>query len=113
MPPKKKGGKKDKKKAGDGEDGEKQAGKEAGEPSEKEVLLQQQLDILTDQLGTVKKRVEDLREENDWLQTEAQKVRVESHEYMSYMEKKTNKRQSTWCYKFFCTGVSEKASYLL
>ncbi|ESO82029.1 hypothetical protein LOTGIDRAFT_135547, partial [Lottia gigantea] len=34
-------------------------------------------------------------QENDWLQQEAQKVRVESHEYMSYIEKKTSKRQTT------------------
>jgi len=95
MPPKKKGGKKGKKKKGDGEDGETVGRPQAGEPSEKEEFLQKELDVLTDQLTAVKKKVEDLRQENDWLQTEAQKIRVESHEYMSYMEKKTNKRQTT------------------
>eukprot|EP00795_Rhopilema_esculentum_P009033 gene9033-16676_t len=34
------------------------------------------------------------RLENEWLQQEAQEVRIESHEYMSYMTKKTQKRQS-------------------
>ncbi|KAJ8319103.1 hypothetical protein KUTeg_004194 [Tegillarca granosa] len=37
----------------------------------------------------------DSRKEHEWLQQEAHRVRVESHEYMSYMEKKTSKRQTT------------------
>lgn len=34
------------------------------------------------------------RHDNDWLEEEARKTRVESHEYMTYMTKKTKKRQS-------------------
>ena len=36
------------------------------------------LDGLTDELQSLKKQVDDLRTENDWLQQEAQKVRTES-----------------------------------
>ena len=36
------------------------------------------LNGLTDELGNLKKNVDDLRQENDWLQQEAQKVRTES-----------------------------------
>ncbi|XP_076458449.1 coiled-coil domain-containing protein 166-like [Babylonia areolata] len=65
------------------------------EPTEKEIMLQEELAKVTKELEDSKKRVDDLRHENDWLQQEAQKVRIESHEYMSYMEKKTSKRQTT------------------
>lgn len=50
---------------------------------------------VTSDLENARKKVEDLRKENDWLQQEANRVRNESHEYMSYMEKKTSKRQTT------------------
>lgn len=64
-------------------------------PTEKEIMLQEELAKVTKALEDAKVQVEDLRMENDWLQQEAQKVRIESHEYMSYMEKKTSKRQTT------------------
>ncbi|CAH1794050.1 unnamed protein product [Owenia fusiformis] len=92
MPPKKKG-KEKKKKGDDGEAKRKDDGEK--EPSDKEKLLQQELDQLTGELDSMKQKVEELRAENEWLQQEAHKVRIESHEYMSYMEKKTSKRQTT------------------
>ncbi|KAK0046154.1 basal body-orientation factor 1 [Biomphalaria pfeifferi] len=64
-------------------------------PSEKEVILQSELEKVSLQLEEAKNRVVDLKKENEWLQNEAQKIRIESHEYMSYMEKKTSKRQTT------------------
>ncbi|XP_065826379.1 coiled-coil domain-containing protein 166-like [Oscarella lobularis] len=64
-------------------------------PTEHEVALRQELDGLDEQIKALKKQLEDLQKDNDWLQEEAQKTRVESHEYMSYMSKKSQKRQST------------------
>ncbi|XP_050393685.2 coiled-coil domain-containing protein 153 [Patella vulgata] len=94
MPPKKKGkGKKGKK--GKGSATPPNEKPKTPEPTEKEILLQEELEKVSSDLDNAKKRVEDLRMENDWLQQEAQKVRVESHEYMSYIEKKTSKRQTT------------------
>jgi len=97
MPPKKKG-----KKKGGGKGKKNEPAEEQGGPSpdsepanDKEVLLQQELDALTEQLSSLKAKVDEYRQENDWLQQEAQKIRMESHEYMSYMEKKTTKRQTT------------------
>ncbi|ELU12619.1 hypothetical protein CAPTEDRAFT_218925 [Capitella teleta] len=94
MPPKKgkkgKGKGKDKKKGGSPAEGD-----ETSEPVDKETLLKNELEDLTKDLESLKEEVEKLRQENDWLQQEAYKVRSESHEYMSYMEKKTNKRQIT------------------
>ncbi|XP_033752539.1 coiled-coil domain-containing protein 166-like [Pecten maximus] len=97
MPPKKKGGKKGKKgKGGKDDDGDEPKQKPATpEPTEKELILQQELVKVTSDLENARKKVEDLRKENDWLQQEANRVRNESHEYMSYMEKKTSKRQTT------------------
>ncbi|CAL1543370.1 unnamed protein product [Lymnaea stagnalis] len=104
MPPKKgkKGGKKSGKKGGKkGKKGGKKDTPSVGdqskapEPTEKEVLLQAELEKVTLQLEAAKFTVEDLKQENEWLQNEAQKIRIESHEYMSYMEKKTSKRQTT------------------
>lgn len=97
MPPKK--GKKGKGKKG--KKGKKESAKSETAENEddifvdKEELLQKELDQLTEQLQTQKDKVDELRKETDWLQQEAAKVRVESHEYMSYMEKKTTKRQTT------------------
>ncbi|XP_078609868.1 coiled-coil domain-containing protein 166-like [Branchiostoma floridae x Branchiostoma japonicum] len=105
MPPKKKGkggkkGKKGKKGKGDKGDGDEAAGTAApsAEPPEgedREELLAKQLQSVNDELAEKKRRVEELRKENEWLQQEAHQTRVESHEYMSYMAKKTHKRQST------------------
>ncbi|KXJ28511.1 golgin subfamily A member 6-like protein 7 [Exaiptasia diaphana] len=95
MPPKKKG----KGKKGKGKGGDKDSGSDGpvpkDEPTEKEQELRKELDQLTEKLKTVKNEVEDLRKENEWLQEEAQQTRLESHEYMSYMSKKTQKRQTT------------------
>lgn len=93
MPPKGKKGKKGKKKGKDEPTSDEKP--KTPEPTDKEVMLQEELDKVTKDLEDAKIRVEDLRKENEWLQQEAQKVRIESHEYMSYMEKKTSKRQTT------------------
>ncbi|KAK7112122.1 coiled-coil domain-containing protein 166-like [Littorina saxatilis] len=90
MPPK---GKKGKKKGKDKPAPEEKP--KTPEPTEKEVLLQDELNKVTQDLEDAKTKVGDLRNENEWLLQEAQKVRIESHEYMSYMEKKTSKRQTT------------------
>ncbi|KAK7004047.1 basal body-orientation factor 1 [Biomphalaria glabrata] len=99
MPPKK--GKKGKGKKGKGKkNGDKLKSASSDKPktplpSEKEVILQSELEKVSLQLEEAKNRVVDLKKENEWLQNEAQKIRIESHEYMSYMEKKTSKRQTT------------------
>jgi len=95
MPPKK-GKKKGKKGKGKGKKKDDKLSEGEGEEFvDKETLLTQELEQLTNELDDLKKQVDDLRQENDWLQQEAQKVRTESHEYMSYMDKKTSKRQTT------------------
>ena len=68
---------------------------ETVEAVDREALLQKEFDGLTLNLLSLKKEVDELRAENEFLQTEAQQTRVESHEYMSYMAKKTHKRQTT------------------
>ena len=69
---------------------------EAAAPvQDRETLLQKEHDGLTLELANLKKEVDELRRENEFLQNEAQQTRVESHEYMSYMAKKTHKRQTT------------------
>ncbi|XP_041363057.1 basal body-orientation factor 1-like [Gigantopelta aegis] len=96
MPPKKKGkGKGKGKKGGKGDAPAETEKPKSPEPTEKELLLKEELQKITDELENAKIKVDDLRKENDWLQTEAHKVRVESHEYMSFIEKKTSKRQTT------------------
>ncbi|BFZ03336.1 hypothetical protein BsWGS_06375 [Bradybaena similaris] len=67
----------------------------APEPTQKELLLKNELEAVTLQLEKAKAAVKELRQENEWLQNEAQTIRIESHEYMSFMERKTNKRQTT------------------
>lgn len=92
MPPKKGKGKK----KGKGEDTPAEPEKpKTPEPTEKEILLKAELEQVTLQLEKDKQTVDELKQENEWLQNEAQKIRIESHEYMSYMEKKTSKRQTT------------------
>lgn len=100
MPPKKKGkgkgkGKKLKKAGKTGGEGGDDGPVEPPKPTEKELLLRKELEVLTEELAGLKNRVEELRHENEWLQQEAHQTRVESHEYMSYMSKKTHKRQTT------------------
>ncbi|XP_070291059.1 coiled-coil domain-containing protein 166 isoform X2 [Salvelinus sp. IW2-2015] len=62
--------------------------------SDREALLQREYDKLTDTLNNLKRKVEKLRRENEFLQNEANQTRMESQEYMSYMSKRTQKRQS-------------------
>merc|ERR1739838_162840 len=88
MPPKKGKDKPAKKKEKEKED--------LGPPvsTEKELQLQTELDELQEKLTILKSEVESLRKENDFLNEEAGQTRTESHEYMSFMAKKTNKRQT-------------------
>ncbi|XP_031575101.1 coiled-coil domain-containing protein 153-like, partial [Actinia tenebrosa] len=95
MPPKKKNKGKKKGKGGDKETGAEGEGEKKPEPTEKELELRKELEKITEKLRALKLEVEGLRQENEWLQEEAQKTRLESHEYMSYMSKKTQKRQTT------------------
>ncbi|XP_063446467.1 coiled-coil domain-containing protein 166-like [Mytilus trossulus] len=100
MPPKK--GKKGKGKKGKkGGKGDKDDGAGEGlekprtpEPSEKEVILQQELEKVTNELETNRARVQELRKEHEWLQQEANRVKMESHEYMSYMDTKETMRKT-------------------
>ncbi|XP_070977399.1 coiled-coil domain-containing protein 166 [Oncorhynchus clarkii lewisi] len=62
--------------------------------SDSEALLQREYDKLTDTLNNLKRKVEKLRRENEFLQNEANQTRMESQEYISYMSKRTQKRQS-------------------
>jgi len=93
MPAKKKGKKKGKGSSKGDTEGEEGGGKL--EPTGKEQELRKELEVLTEKLSNLKREVEELRKENEWLQEEAQQTRLESHEYMSYMAKKTQKRQTT------------------
>lgn len=93
MPKKGKKGKKGKKEVKDVEP-EVEEGAGTGQPTEKEVMLQKELDELTAKLTEMKARQVTLTADNDWLQQEANKIRIENHEYMNYVEKKTNKRQT-------------------
>ncbi|XP_012987409.1 coiled-coil domain-containing protein 121 isoform X2 [Esox lucius] len=89
MPPKKKGDSARKQDgAGTGVVGTENTG------SDRENLLQREYDKLTDTLNNLKRNVEKLRRENEFLQNEANQTRMESQEYMSYMSKWTQKRQS-------------------
>jgi len=60
---------------------------------DKEELLHEELAKVTNNINAIKQEIVDTKRECDFLQDEAQKIRVESHEYMSYMEKKIHKRQ--------------------
>ncbi|KAL0969939.1 hypothetical protein UPYG_G00234840 [Umbra pygmaea] len=61
---------------------------------DRESLLQREYDNLTDTFNNLKRKVEKLRCENEFLQNETDQTRMESHEYMSYMSKHTQKRQN-------------------
>ncbi|XP_028395123.1 coiled-coil domain-containing protein 166-like [Dendronephthya gigantea] len=89
MPPKKKGKAKKGNANAEGDDD-----RADSKPTEREILLSQQLEAITEELKEVKRNVDELRKENEWLQEEAQNTRRESHEYMAYMSRKTQKRQS-------------------
>ena len=95
MPKKGKKGKKGKKEAKDDDQSSETGGAAAaGQPTEKEVILQRELDELTAKLAEMKEKQKTLGAENDFLQQEANKIRIENHEYMNYIEKKANKRQT-------------------
>ncbi|CAF3037544.1 unnamed protein product [Rotaria socialis] len=85
MPPKGKKAKSEKKKK------EKE---EILRPSEKESILQAELDKKVEELADIKLRVRTAQQENNWLNEEANKVRAETAEYVQYMSKKTNIRQA-------------------
>lgn len=92
----KKGGKK-KGKSVAGDDaaaGPSQAAEATG-PTDREAYLKKELALLDANLERLKNQAADLRKENDVLQKEASHVRTESHGYMTYMAKKTHKRQTT------------------
>ncbi|CAI9738714.1 Hypothetical predicted protein [Octopus vulgaris] len=59
----------------------------------KETILERHLQDITRQLDKCKARVAELQYENTSLEDEATKTRMESHEYMNYMGKKTELRQ--------------------
>ncbi|XP_078503313.1 coiled-coil domain-containing protein 121 [Lissotriton helveticus] len=67
-----------------------------GEPvlSEREAFLQQENKQLALSMESLRKRLDMLRHDNEYLQEEAQRIRVESQEYMSYMSKRTQKREN-------------------
>lgn len=94
MPPKKKGKGKGGKGAKEEKSEEVARPTEPTGPSDREVYLRRELNNLTSELDRYKNKVDELRKENDVLQQEAKHIRVESHEYMSYMAKKTHKRQT-------------------
>ncbi|KAM8953336.1 coiled-coil domain-containing protein 166-like [Pelodytes ibericus] len=61
--------------------------------SAREAILQQEHNKLLADQGGLKIRLEQLRKENEFLQEEAERVREESQEYMSYMTKRSQRRQ--------------------
>jgi len=67
---------------------------EIPQPTEREVLLKAQLESITSELRDTRSQVEELKHENDFLQQEAQQIRVETHEYLTYVSKKSQKRQA-------------------
>ncbi|KAM6949290.1 coiled-coil domain-containing protein 166 [Aplochiton taeniatus] len=87
MPSKKKGEQVQKLEYGGGAEGPEN-------PDDKEAQLQKEYDGLTETLNILKRRAEKLRRENEFLQHEANQTRMESQEYMSYMSKRTQKRQT-------------------
>ncbi|XP_051754977.1 basal body-orientation factor 1 [Ctenopharyngodon idella] len=62
--------------------------------SQREMLLHIEYDTLTENLSTVKRRVEQLRKKNELLQNEVDQTRIENVEYISYLSKKAEKRQN-------------------
>ncbi|KAJ8007831.1 hypothetical protein DPEC_G00098280 [Dallia pectoralis] len=89
MPPKKKGDSARKQDgAGPGVEGSENT------ESDRENLLHREYDKLTDTLNNLKRNVEKLRHENEFLQNETNQTRMESQEYMAYLSKRTQKRQS-------------------
>ncbi|XP_073692744.1 coiled-coil domain-containing protein 166 [Garra rufa] len=62
--------------------------------SQRQMVLHREYETLTENLSTMKRRVEQLRKENEFLQKEIAQSRMESKEYMSYMSERAEKRQN-------------------
>ncbi|XP_067257236.1 coiled-coil domain-containing protein 166 [Chanodichthys erythropterus] len=62
--------------------------------SQREMLLHIEYDTLSENLSTLKRRVEQLRKENEFLQKEVDQTHIENVEYISYLSKKAEKRQN-------------------
>ncbi|CAF3934268.1 unnamed protein product [Rotaria sp. Silwood2] len=63
-------------------------------PSVKETILQTELDNKVRELAEIKLRAHVAEEENHWLNEEAKKIRIATDEYMHFMSKKANLRQT-------------------
>ncbi|XP_068135963.1 coiled-coil domain-containing protein 166-like isoform X1 [Hyperolius riggenbachi] len=61
--------------------------------SERERHLQEEHSRLIIEQDGLRRRLDQLRRENEFLQEEAERVRVESQEYLLYMSKRSQKRQ--------------------
>ena len=55
--------------------------------------MKDELDRVVGEIDSSKKRLTELSEENEWLQREAARIRSESHEYMSFVDKRVDKRK--------------------
>lgn len=59
----------------------------------REELLRDELDRVVGEIASSKKQLTELRDENELLQREAARIRSESHEYMSFVDKRVEKRK--------------------
>ncbi|XP_043101367.1 BICD family-like cargo adapter 1 [Puntigrus tetrazona] len=66
---------------------------EGQDESQRQTLLHKEYETLTENLSTLKRRVEQKRKDNQFLQNEIAQSRIESKEYMSYMSERAEKRQ--------------------
>ncbi|XP_048392106.1 coiled-coil domain-containing protein 166 [Stegostoma tigrinum] len=86
-----------KKKKGRGEGKSKAVGMELEvltAAAERIVTLQNEYDEMVKELKQLKLKIYDLRKENEFLEKEAQQTRLETHEYIVQMSKRTEKRQN-------------------
>lgn len=56
--------------------------------------LKDELDKLAKELVDTKEKVNSLKQDNEWLESEAQRISEESQEYMTFMAKKASSRQN-------------------
>uniref|UniRef100_A0A8C5QBQ1 DUF4515 domain-containing protein n=1 Tax=Leptobrachium leishanense TaxID=445787 RepID=A0A8C5QBQ1_9ANUR len=61
--------------------------------SARELVLQQENQRLAAEHEVLRRKLEQLRRENGFLQEEAEQIREDSQEYMSYMNKRSQRRQ--------------------
>ncbi|GCB78567.1 hypothetical protein scyTo_0020122, partial [Scyliorhinus torazame] len=61
--------------------------------TERIVTLQNEYDEIVKELKQMKLKIYNLRKENEFLEKEAQQTRLETHEYIVQMSKRTDKRQ--------------------